>query len=143
MTKTPSERIAALKTVQERTVDDILCSIQNYDALAPIAQGLDNQQKQLLAQALWDVLCRSNKESQEIIEALEVKVKELEGKGWLPIESEAKDPDRVLVYNKNHGCAVAFSTGVNYRSDIMEGEDLPWEPTHFMLLPPKPNNLEE
>jgi hypothetical protein len=75
---------------------------------------------------------------------LEAKVKELEGKGWLPIESAPKDRDSVsiLVFCGDLGFerkTVEIENSINWKWYKDNGF------THWMPLPlpPKPTNPEE
>ena len=154
MTKTLNERIAALE-LEKRFAQDA-CEEDS------IIRDLQAENQALLAkngelQENYDIILEThnhflNKPIYAHCEKLEAKVKELEGKGWLPIESAPKDASFLAVVN------VGLRKSVHILRRCFEGEygfdyGMFLSPdgghygkntvSHWMPLPPKPTNLEE
>lgn len=182
MTKTLEERIAIIETIAKKHIsEEIHITDNSYDDAfwdgmergeISASQGALNVIKQLQAenqdllaknaeleeqnrawQGMVDSTNQTNQAMGNMLNEFEAKVKELEGKGWLPIESAPKDREYLGII-----------TGTSYTGryfagnpficcyDVEEGhicvhqtEIKPHRPTQWMPLPeaPKPTNLEE
>lgn len=137
MTKTLSERIAALK---ESLSQD----------LVRIETGSEEANKQVIS---WDkgfkqaseICIQIIKELQAENQALLAKVKELEGNGWLPIES-AEIGKWVLVATAKIVMKAFVDAKANCGTDLIiigdDGREYQDFVTHFMPLPKPPTKTK-
>ncbi len=78
---------------------------------------------------------------------LEAKVKELEGKGWLPIESAPKDGTTLFVIYLHNNPSIGFEGCEGYFNPTSQSWSINTgyteHPLFWMPLPKEPTNLEE